>query len=255
MAGGRTSARAKELLAATKKASAAARPAFEAPAEPTALPVHRRVVLNEDGEGESTSTVFCRRRGGATNVKDCAGCAHVVSVPEDGHGGEVRCLMDKQVAHKRDAAELAIRTYVGEIMRRQVTCVKGDATWETLEDLLLDEDNDAIVVVDALSRPTGIVSKSDLLRYLRNEPPNDPAPRGMLERGFHLESPKAVAQEIMTPVVQTLFETAPLSFAVAVLAQKGVEQAPVVAVDGAVIGMIAATDVVGWMAHQLGYER
>ena len=252
---GRTSARAKELLAATKKAAAVAtRTAFEPPVEPTTLPVHRRVVLSGEDDGSSTSTVFCRRRGGATDIKDCAACSHVVSVPEAGTVGEVQCMMDKQVPHKRDVAELAIRTYVGEMMRRQVTCVRGDATWETLEDLLLDEDNDAVVVVDAHSRPTGIVSKSDLLRYLRNEPPPEPAPVGMLERGFHLTTPGALAQEIMTPVVQTLFETAPMSFAVAVLAQKGVEQAPVVSVEGAVVGMIGATDVVLFLAGQLGYQ-
>jgi len=168
---------------------------------------------------------------------------------------EIRCLMEKEIPHKRDAAELAIRTYVGEIMRGQVTCVRADAGWDMLEDLLLDEDNDAVVVVDGQSRPVGHRVESDLLRYLRNEPPTEPAPKGMLERGFHVESPRATAQEIMTPVVQTLFETAPMSFAVAVLAQRGVEQAPVVSVEGAVVGMVSATDVVAWMASQLGYER
>jgi CBS domain-containing protein len=69
-----------------------------------------------------------------------------------------------------------------------------------------------------------------------------------------METPRATASEIMTPVVHTLFETSPLSFAMAALGQNHVEQAPVVRVDGSIVGMISATDAVRWMAEQFGYE-
>jgi CBS-domain-containing membrane protein len=259
--GGRTSARAKELLAATKKANAAAEvAAYAPPKEPVNLPVHQRLLVDGEGEATSTSTVFCRRRGGATDVSTCASCSHVVSVPAPGDHtagatGQVRCMMEQAVPHKRDDAEQAMRTYVGEIMRRRVTCVRTDASWETLEDMLLDEDEDAVVVVDAHGRPVGTVTESDMLRYLRDQPPPDPAPATMLERGFHVEPSRQIAHEIMTPVVQTMLENAPISFAIGLLAQKGFAQAPVVGVDGAVVGIVSANEVVCWMAQRLGYEK
>lgn len=255
--GGRTSARARELLAATKRVNAAAEvAAFKPPQEPVTLPVHERLVLDADGEATSSNTVFCRRRGGATDIETCAGCSHLVSMPDAGdRKGEVRCMTEREVAHKRDAAELAMRTYVGEIMRRRVACVRSDASWEMLEDLVLDEDDDAVVVVDAHSRPIGTVTESDMLRYLRDQPPPEPSPVSTLERGFHVEPSRKVAHELMTPVVQTLSETAPISFAIGLLAQKGFTHAPVVGADGAVVGILSATEVVGWMAQRLGYER
>ncbi len=255
--GGRTSARAKELLAAARRVNAAATAAAIEPAlEAVSLPVHQRLLLDAAGEATSSRTVFCRRRGGAVDVETCAGCSHAVSVPTPGErNAEVRCMTQKEVPHKRDASELAMRTYVGEVMRRRVACVRADASWEMLEDLLLDEDDDAVIVVDAHSRPIGTVSESDMLRYLRDQPPPDASPATMLERGFHVEPSRQAAHEIMTPVAQTMPESAPISFAIGLLAQKGFSHATVVGTDGGVVGVLSANDVVCWLAQRLGYER
>jgi CBS domain-containing protein len=238
---GRTSSRARALLAASRAAAAkaATAKAYDPPPEPTALPVHTRYAIEGATGGDATSTVFCRRRGGSVSVSLCATCDHAASVPADPLHGDatVRCNVDKAPAHKHDAAERAMRTFVGEVMNRSVTCIEPDASWEVVEDLLLDRDHDALVVIDRLKRPLGILSKSDLLRWLRN-----------------LATQRAVASEIMTPVVHTLFETSPLSFAMAALAHERVERAPVVRVDGSIVGMISAKDAVRWMAEQFGYE-
>jgi CBS domain-containing protein len=255
---GRTSSRARALLAASRAATAkaAAAKAYDPPPEPSELQVHTRYAVDGVTGGEATTTVFCRRRGGSVFVSQCATCDHAAFVPADPLHGDaaVRCNVEKAPAHKHDAAERAMRTYVGEVMNRAVTCVAPDASWEVLEELLLDQDNDALVVTDRLKRPLGIVSKSDLLRYLRNEPAGGPQEADPSPRGFHIETARAVASEIMTPVVHTLFETSPLSFAMAALGQKRVEQALVVRVDGSIVGMISATDAVRWMAEQFGYD-
>jgi CBS-domain-containing membrane protein len=129
-----------------------------------------------------------------------------------------------------------MRTNVGDVMSRRVTCVAPDASWTSIEELLLEHDNEALVVTDDLSRPLGLVSKTDLLR------------------GLHVDDARGSANEIMTPVANAILETAPLSFALAALGQKRVERAPVVRADGAIVGMLSATDAVRWMAREFGYE-
>ena len=190
---GRTSTRAKQLLEATRRANAAARPSGFEP-----------------------------RREPASPMAGALGC-----------GGDVRCMMKRELPRRRDAAEIAIRTFVGEIVRRHVTWVRADASCEGLEALLRDQDNDAVVVVDALAKPIGIISSSDLLRCLRDG---------------------KVAREVMTPVTQTLLETAPISFAIGVLGQRGLAHVPVVGADGALVGAVSAADVVAWLARQFGYD-
>jgi len=65
-----------------------------------------------------------------------------------------------------------------------------------------------------------------------------------------------VVDQLLRPVDgQTLPETAPLSLAIGLLAQKGCTRAIVVGADGAVVGVVSPAEIVGWLAQQLGYER
>ena len=74
------------------------------------------------------------------------------------------------------------------------------------------------------------------------------------EQGVHLDTrPQATAADVMTPVVHTLPENAPLSFAIALIALEDIEQVPVVSSDGEVVGLLAARDAVRWFAQKMGY--
>jgi len=57
----------------------------------------------------------------------------------------------------------------------------------------------------------------------------------------------------MTKVAHALPEGAPLAYAFGLLAACGLREAPVVKEDGQVVGMVTATDLLRWVARDLGY--
>jgi CBS domain-containing protein len=57
----------------------------------------------------------------------------------------------------------------------------------------------------------------------------------------------------MTKVAHALPESAPLAYAFGLLAAGDLRQAPVVQEDGRVVGMVTATDLIRWVARDLGY--
>jgi len=209
-------------------------------------PVHTRVVLRDDADPDVARTVHCTRRGHLVPLAACARCAHMVSMPGNPAtaGAAVACRSPRtyEGGPRADVAERAARTRLGQLLRRRIACVDAAATWDTLEALLLDDAVDAIPVVDAESRPVGIVSKSDMMRRARDRVSEIDA-----------SGTQATAADVMTPLVHTLPEDAPLSFAVALLALENIEQIPVVSEAGEVVGLLAARDVVRWFAQQMGY--
>ncbi|WP_394842347.1 CBS domain-containing protein [Pendulispora brunnea] len=146
-------------------------------------------------------------------------------------------------------------TSIRDIMSPTIVCVLANAGWESLERLLLDEEFEAVPVVDAQGRPVGIVSKTDLLRHTRCGEGEVTAPRGgrAPEPGMHIDRRAAItAEDVMTPIVHALPEEAPVSFAIAALALEGVAQIPIVSSEGVVVGMLCASDAVTWLARELG---
>jgi CBS domain-containing protein len=220
-------------------------------------PVHMRVILRDE-DPTATRSVFCKRRGQLLPLAECVNCAHIVSMPATLTHAEpvVTCFAPAAVDRERgDIVERAARTSLGELIRRRFACVRANAGWETLESLLLDENIDAVPVIDEQDRPIGIVSKSDLLRRARDGADDlDGSAATDVDEDLHVDlHPHATAAEVMTPVVHTLPEDAPLSFAVALLALEDIDQIPVVSSDGEVVGLLAARDAVRWFAQQMGY--
>jgi CBS domain-containing protein len=120
--------------------------------------------------------------------------------------------------------------------------------------LLLDDEFEAVPVVDAHGRPIGIVSKTDLLRRTRcDEGEVDTQRAPLVGPGLHVDRRAVItAEDVMTPIVHALPEDAPLSFAVAALALEGVAQVPIVSKRGVVVGMVSSHDIVTWLAYELG---
>lgn len=199
-------------------------------------PIHTRVVLGAE-EGKREHHVYCARRATAVPVETCEGCAHGLLLPvRRDEGKAVRCEAPQDYDARVEIPQQALSAGVGQVMRAVVACAREDTRRETLERLLIDEEADAVPVVDTREMPIGIVSKTDLLRAIRDGVDRD-----------------AIASDVMTPLVHAVPESAPVSLAMALLAYERVEQLPVVTDRGVVMGLVTASDCVAWLAKQLGY--
>jgi CBS domain-containing protein len=154
------------------------------------------------------------------------------------------------------------RVTVGDIMTRDVIAVHPDTSVETLMAVFLDRHISGAPVVDAFGRAIGMVSKTDIVRdhYERGdtyeiESGRDPHGGELdLGPGFHtIDVASATVAEVMVPVAFTLTAGEPLARAAALMAYEGVHRIPVVALDGAVIGILSSIDVLRWLAEDRGY--
>jgi CBS domain-containing protein len=123
-------------------------------------------------------------------------------------------------------------------MSRQHANVEVDAPVEELCAFFADREVHGAPVVDREGKLIGVVSEADIVRRHASQ---------------DATAVKLTVGDIMTKVAHALPESAPLAYAFGLLAASGVRQAPVVTDDGRVVGMITATDLIRWVARDLGY--
>jgi CBS domain-containing protein len=197
------------------------------------------VLIDESGDPPTDPTPPLRTRitfvGQITATRDVSACAPALAftstdddAPADGKG-----LM--RASRLPSAAD---RMQLWRVMTPRVVCVRSNVSTDALLAILVDLDLRAVPVVDAVGRPVGIVSRSDLLRHADGSGPD--------------RSAEQVA-DVMMSLAFSLPETASLSRAAAVMAYEGVHRIPVVAGDGKVVGIISSLDVVRWLARHDGY--
>ena len=238
------------------------------------LPVRVRRMIHGDGSVETSLSAFCPARARGVALEDCLHCADSAGLSIEGAGEDafVRCTVQGvgalESGSKRSGAfRLAFGaelTPVREIMTRDVTCVTPDVSVENLASLLLERNISGVPVVDAEGCPIGIVSKTDLLRELRNQGDCELVEplrcrvdgiEAELEPGFHAENVvRATIGDVMTPVAFSIDETETVAAAAALMAGEGVHRVPVISCDdGSVVGIVSSIDVLGWLARQHGY--
>jgi predicted transcriptional regulator len=110
----------------------------------------------------------------------------------------------------------------------------------------------ALAVTGDNGEPVGVLSKTDVLGELCEEPSSG--------RGFRRAAARAAPAElearaelrvhdIMTPLTVAVSELTSLAHAIAVMARSGVHPVPVVASDGSVSGVLSSADVLRWLAR------
>ena len=209
------------------------------------LPTHsRRVTRGEDEERELV--VACPQRIDPVSLQDCAQCELCEGLELDGRVG-VRCAVEPADALEGSPGPGAA---ISSIMTRQVVTVLADASLENIQWLLLERGIGAVPVVDAASRPIGILSKSDLLRE-RDEPRADvkladPDLDG--EDGRLLDTSGLTARDVMTPVVHAVLERTSIAATAAVMARERVHHVLVVSDTGSLRGICSTFDLVRWVA-------
>jgi CBS domain-containing protein len=127
---------------------------------------------------------------------------------------------------------LADRIAVSAIMTRDVVCARPDLGVGALTTLLIRNHIGCVPIVDDLGRPTGIVTKLDLV-----------------ERTW----PGLIASDVMMPLAITLNEHATIAHAAAMMSLEDVHHLMVVGSDHALVGVISTMDIVRWLARNDGF--
>ncbi len=128
-------------------------------------------------------------------------------------------------------------TFVNAVMVRDVVCVARDLPISNLEDLLVQLGISGAPVTDDDGRPVGMISKTDLVAAHR---------RGGL-------TAETRVGDLMMPMTFSVGTDETLAKTAGLMAFEGLHRVPVVNRDGRVIGLVAALDVLRWMARESGY--
>ena len=140
--------------------------------------------------------------------------------------------------HDRSVRSGADEVAVGEIMSRDVHCVRPEMSIVALADLLVHRDVSWAPVTDVHGRVVGVVSDAELARATW-----DPRVIGRA---------RAVA-DIMMPFPFVLPIGATVARAAALMAYEGVHRIVIVDAAGAVAGVLSGADVMRWLARGAGY--
>jgi CBS-domain-containing membrane protein len=131
-----------------------------------------------------------------------------------------------------------------DIMTANPVSLRADATVREAIALLTDRSIGAAPVIDEAGRPTGVVSKSDILLHDRENGTHLAAERKRMPEAFHVEeADSATVGDIMTPV---LFAVSPETSAEEVVRQLltlKVHHLFVVDDTGVLVGVISTSDV------------
>jgi CBS domain-containing protein len=164
------------------------------------------------------------------------------------HGGRGRESTQRLQCAERERDPAKVPTIADlvpltEIMSRDVTCAQRDLDAKQVARLMLRAHIGCIPVLDALGRPTGMITKLDLVEELVGID-DGPAP-GLNAR---------TADQIMMPLAIVLDEHATIAHAAALMAGEDIHHTCVVDGDGCLIGIVSTMDIVRWLARNDGFN-
>lgn len=119
---------------------------------------------------------------------------------------------------------------ISSIMSRATVTARADATVESLIALMTQHHIGCVPIVDDHDRPTGIVTKLDLIEC-RNEA-------------------RVTAREVMMPHAMLLPPDATLAKAASVMSSEQIHHLLVVDDQRALLGVVSTLDITNWLARQ-----
>lgn len=145
----------------------------------------------------------------------------------------------------------AERTPISEVMHLHAHRVTEQQSVGELVSLFLEKGINAAPVVDDNDRPIGFVSKTDIVRELKEHR----TAHSQVQPWWDADRLSQVkVGEIMTPTVYTLSPATTVADATAAMAFEGIHHLPVVADSGKLVGMLSTLDLLGWLARNAGYR-
>jgi CBS-domain-containing membrane protein len=175
--------------------------------------------------------VYCHRRLASVPVARCQTCQH----RQASTANEVVCETASQ--EPEPAASFTLpRLAVGQVMRRDVLCVRPDLSLDAAALLLLEHPHRMLPVVDVHNHVLGLLDESDLHLEVQSGRGDD----------------RNVAS-VMAPHALSIPEAMPVTRAAAIMAFEGVSCLVVVAPAGDVVGLLSASDLLFWLARGDGY--
>jgi CBS domain-containing protein len=199
------------------------------------LPVSRVRVAGATSLSER-HLVYCQRRSATVSVGDCRVCPHFRSLPR-APGGELLAVVCDEAPSETHEATITLRRWsVGDLMTRDILCVRPDLPLETAAILLLEHPARPLPVVNESGRVLGTVSDCDVQLEIQTQ-------RG--ESGTVIDA--------LSPAAMCVPESTSLTRAAAVMAFEGVSCLIVLSPAGTVVGVLTAADLLGWLAMADGY--
>jgi CBS domain-containing protein len=152
-------------------------------------------------------------------------------------------------------------TPITEAMTRTVICALPEMAVSELMRLFVEQGISGVPVVDGDGKPIGVVSKTDVVRELCENP--DAARRlepseAAFDADPDLELPLELCagrqvRHVMTPLAIVVGEGTSIARAAAVMAYEKVHRVIVVNPAGSIVGLVSAIDVLRWLSRHDGY--
>lgn len=151
---------------------------------------------------------------------------------------------------QRRLPELAAGTPVTAVMASPVVTVAAETPVRDLLRLFVTGGIGAAPVVNPRGEPVGVVSKTDVLRAVYDDPScAGPGVAAELEVARDLPARDSVirASDLMTPGPLTVPESASVAEAASIMAREHVHRLFVTGQAGTLAGVVSAMDIVSWL--------
>lgn len=196
--------------------------------------------VQQDGSAHSDGFVFCTRRAEMVATTTCAHCPRMVKITTEPGQDLLHCSAALEGESALDEQQVPLtlpRVAVSAIMTRNVVCVRPDLTLDAATALFLESGLRSAPVVDQEGKLIGFVSESEVL----------------LDIHTHSDNGARTVGDVMLPYALTLPETATVTRAAAVMAFEGQPRLAIVSRQGAVVGVLSASDIMYWLARADGH--
>ena len=214
------------------------------------LSVHRRYVLDRQGQLHDEAFVQCPVEQEPVLLVECSRCGHCAARLADSHGAVmIDCVPPadapgaRQIAPvdrhpvSNDPVSAASRTRALGFTVRNTLCVRPDMDLTHAAGAVQRIGSARVVVVDSEMRPLGVLANSEIERA-----------------GRVASSPyRLCAGDIMRPTRASLPTDVTISLASAAMAETGAEEVPLVGREGDVVAVLRAIDIIRWFATLEGY--
>lgn len=150
----------------------------------------------------------------------------------------------------RRLPEIAAATSVTAVMASPVVTVDEEAPVRDLLRLFVAAGIGAAPVVNSRGEPVGVVSKTDVLRAVYEDPSSAGGGAAAEELEVDLDEEGDLrARDLMTPGPLTVPESASVSEVASLMAREHIHRLFVIGAKGALTGVVSAMDLVAWLAR------